>query len=400
MPRRQPSSGEPKKIPHPDAPNPWDPRPPLPLRGRLRHPSQRLSHRRNLRAVGASSGGPLSEEVVCRGVEPGGAVARSRWVQHAGAGGRRWSSKRGRLFFFFSTPPFPSLLPSTAASAGPAAKPGVGALRRDPPAGPQLAAVPPFILLLLLLLALSCAAEGLQLPWIRRRFRSSARLSRNSHLCAEETGHPEPPARLARHRHGVPAPPAPPDPAPGRTACLCLRQGKKPTQRINKWGKKSPFPPIRHPRLCRGHRRGVWHGAAAAALQGRPDTRWEGKVCAGGNRAGTRSQGPGRPRGRGRQGGRGSRREALAACPEPGLLGSCRNRVEREEDGELVSSRPGGGSGSLPGRARGAPREAAAAVPQFLPMVKWSGPAVAAQPGAPARWGPPGAPRHPAPGRR
>lgn len=28
MPRRQPSSGEPKKIPHPDAPNPWDPRPP------------------------------------------------------------------------------------------------------------------------------------------------------------------------------------------------------------------------------------------------------------------------------------------------------------------------------------------------------------------------------------
>lgn len=132
MPRRQPSSGEPKKFPHPDAPNPWDPTGPPLCGGRLRHPSQRLSHRRNFRAVGASSAGPLSEEVVCRGVEPGGAVAPSRWVQHAGAGGRRWSSKRGRLFF--STPPFPPSFPPL---------PPPPALLPNPGWGPSGTTLPP-----------------------------------------------------------------------------------------------------------------------------------------------------------------------------------------------------------------------------------------------------------------
>lgn len=397
MPRRQPSSGEPKKIPHPDAPNPWDPRAP-PLRGSARSPQPAVESQAKL-----SSRWSFLRRAPLRGSGlPGRRARRGGCPVPVGAARRRGRPalelEAWEIFFFH--PPFPSLLPSTAASAGPAAKPGVGALRHDPPASPQLAAVPPFILLLLLLLlALSCAAEGLQLPWIRRRFRSSARLSRNSHLCAEETGHPEPPARLARHRPGSRHRRHPPDPAPGHTACLCLQQGKKPTQRINKWGKKSPFLPIRHPRLCRGHRREVWHGAAAAALQGRPDTRWEG-VCRRepGRDAGARA-GAGRGRPRSRQGGR-CRQEG-----GPGCLPGARTPGFLQEQGGAGG---GWGAGVIPAAAgafpspgeRGAPHEAAAAVPQFPRMMKWSSTVLAVQPGTPARWGPLDAPWHPAPGRR
>lgn len=48
-------------------------------------------------------------------------------------------------------------------------------------------------------------------------------------------------------------------------------------------------------------------------------------------------------RGRAAQAGGAGRREALAACPEPGLLGSCRNRVEQEEAGSWCHPGHGGG---------------------------------------------------------
>lgn len=162
----------------------------------------------------------------------------------------------------------------------------------------------------------------------------------------------------------------PPDPEPGHTACLCLQQGKKPTQRINKRGKKNPP-------SCRSVTPGRAVGIAGKFRTERPRQRSKvaltrgGKVCAGVNRARTRERGPepAAGAGAGRAGGAG-RREALAACPEPGLLGSCRNRVEREEDGELVSSRPRRGGAFLSPGERGAPHEAAAAVPQFLRIMK------------------------------
>lgn len=88
--------------------------------------------------------------------------------------------------------------------------------------------------------------------------------------------------------------------------------------------------------------------------------------------------GPGRPRRRqSRQGGSAGRREALAACPEPGLLGSCRNRVEREEAGELVSSRPQwGGAFPFPGGLAGGCAQttgyrAAPRLPLCLSFPRW-----------------------------
>lgn len=256
MPRRQPSSGEPKKIPHLGAPNPRGPTsPPAPCRGRLGHPSQRLSHSRNFRAVGASSAGaPLRGSGL-----PG---CRAQRGGCPGPGG--CSTQALEIEAWEISPPTPPPLslhhrlrqPRCQArgwGGGPLARPSHRSAAGPGP--PPTHHPPAFIILLLLLLALSCAAEGLQLPWIRRRFRSSARLSRNSHLCAEETGHPEPLARLA------PAPPPGPGTAgtlrtlrPGTQAAFVSGKGKKtkknhkPTQQINKWGgKNSPCPPLPSP---------------------------------------------------------------------------------------------------------------------------------------------------------
>lgn len=90
--------------------------------------------------------------------------------------------------------------------------------------------------------------------------------------------------------------------------------------------------------------------------------RWEG-VC---------RQEPGRDAGARAGAGRagGAAGGSPGCLPGPGLSGSCRNRVEREEDGEPVSSRPGGGSASLPGQ-RGARR--AAAAPCLSVPARWSG---------------------------
>lgn len=132
MPRRQPSSGEPKKIPHPDAPNPWDPRAP-PLRGSARSPQPAVESQAKL-----SSRWSFLRRAPLRGSGlPGRRARRGGCPVPVGAARRRGRPAlelEAWEIFFFSTPRFPPSFPPL---------PPPPALLPNPGWGPSGTTLPP-----------------------------------------------------------------------------------------------------------------------------------------------------------------------------------------------------------------------------------------------------------------
>lgn len=133
MPRRQPSSGEPKKIPHPDAPNPWDPRAP-PLRGSAPSPQPAVESQAKL-----SSRWSFLRRAPLRGSGlPGRRARRGGCPVPVGAARRRGRPalelEAWETFFFFFHPPFPPSFPPP---------PPPPALLPNPGWGPSGTTLPP-----------------------------------------------------------------------------------------------------------------------------------------------------------------------------------------------------------------------------------------------------------------